>query len=127
MGWRGLTTGARTHKKKLTLRKIHVFILEKYVEDVKQDEKHVPDLLEAIMKAPGLVKEELRRILFKMGQFRPKITKIKVCSFQISGKITDSANVASETVILTPSQASAAPFTRYLAALAAKYSKKLWF
>ena len=33
--------------------------MEKIVEDVKQDEKHVPDLLEAIMKAPGLVKEEI--------------------------------------------------------------------
>ena len=33
------------------------------IEDVKQDEKHVPDLLESIMKAPALVKEELRQFL----------------------------------------------------------------
>ena len=30
---------------------------ERYVEDVKQDEKHVPDLLEAIMKPTDPVKE----------------------------------------------------------------------
>ena len=64
--------------------------MEKYVEDAKQDEKDVPDLLESIMTGSGLVKEELRRILFKMGQFSPKITKIKVCSFWMSGKIPDS-------------------------------------
>ena len=57
---------AHTHKKKLYPRKIHVFVKEKYIEDVKQDEKHVPDLLEAIMRATCLVKEELRPILFKI-------------------------------------------------------------
>ena len=49
--------------------------MEKYVEDVRQDEKHVPDLLESIIQPPGLVKEELRPILFKIRQFRPEITK----------------------------------------------------
>ena len=39
MGWKGLTTGAPTHKKKLTLRKRHRFVIEIYVEDVKQNEK----------------------------------------------------------------------------------------
>ena len=52
--------------------------MEKYIEDAKQDEKHVPDLLEAIMSPPGLVKEELRPILCKMIQIRPEITKIRV-------------------------------------------------
>ena len=33
-----------------------LFVIEKYVEDVKHDEKHVPDLLEAIMKGSGFVK-----------------------------------------------------------------------
>ena len=66
---------------KLTLRKRHFFVIEKYIEDVKQEEKDVPDLLESIMKGSGLVKEELRRILFKMDQFRPKITKIRVYTF----------------------------------------------
>ena len=35
------------------------FVIEKYVEDVKQDGKSVPDLLDPIMKAPGLVKEDI--------------------------------------------------------------------
>ena len=47
--------------------------MEKYIEDVKQDEKHVPDLLEPIMRPTCLVKEELRPILFKMSQFGSKI------------------------------------------------------
>ena len=53
-------------------------VMEKYIEDVRQDEKHVPDLLEAIMRLPGLVKEELRPILSKVSQFRPEITKIRI-------------------------------------------------
>ena len=52
--------------------------MEKYFEDVRQDEKHVPDLLEAIMKPPGPVKEELRPISFKIYQFRHQIPKIRV-------------------------------------------------
>ena len=64
--------------------------------------KHVPDLLESLMRPTCLVKEELRLILFKMDQFRPKIIKIRVCTFQMSGKIPDSAKVAREPAILTP-------------------------
>ena len=47
---------------KLTLRRRHFF---KYVEDVKKEEKHVPDLLESIMRPTDPVKEELRRIASK--------------------------------------------------------------
>ena len=83
MGWRGLTTGARTHKKRLTIRKRHLFVIEKYVEDVKEKKKHVLDLLESIMKGSGLVKEELRKILYKLSQFGPKITDIRVSTFWI--------------------------------------------
>ena len=75
--------------------------MEKYNEDVRQDEKHVPDLLEAIIQPPGPVKEELRQKLFKMIQFGSKITKMRVCTFQMSGKISDSTNVAFKTIILT--------------------------
>ena len=57
--------------------------MEKYAEDVKQNEKDVPDLLEAIMKQSSLVKEELRKILYKMSQFRPKIKKIRASTFWI--------------------------------------------
>ena len=75
---------------KLYLRKRHVFVIEKSIEDVKQEEKDVPDLLESIMRLTDPAKEELRRILFKMGQFRPKIIKIRVSTFWMSRKITDS-------------------------------------
>ena len=113
MGWKGLTTGARTYKKKLTLRKRHGFVIKKYMEHVKQDEKHVLDLLESIMKAPGLVKEELRLILCKLNQFRPEITKIRASMFWMSGKPTDSCR--------RPMPASSlVSFKQYLALLAAK-------
>ena len=57
--------------------------MEKYFEDLRQDEKHVPDLLEAIIQPPGLVKEELRQKLFKIDQFESKITKMRVSKFWI--------------------------------------------
>ena len=83
MGWRGLTTGAQTYKRKLYRRKTHFFVIEKHVEDVKQDEKHLPDLLERIMRPTDPVKEELWQDLSKLSQFRPKIPKIKVSTFGI--------------------------------------------
>ena len=43
--------------------------MEKYIEDVRQDEKHVPDLLESIMRPNDPVKEELRQKLFKIDNF----------------------------------------------------------
>ena len=52
--------------------------MERYIEDVKQKEKDVPDLLEAIMRPTCLIKKELRQNLFKTSQFRPEITKIRV-------------------------------------------------
>ena len=69
-----------THTKntKNIISKIHVFLIEKYFEDLRQDEEHVPDLVESIIQPPGLVKEELRPILSKMGQFGSEITKINV-------------------------------------------------
>ena len=36
-----------------------------------------------------------------MGPFEPKITEIGVCTFQMSGKIRDSANAAFKAVIVT--------------------------
>ena len=68
---------------KLTLRKRQFFLIEKYIEDARQDEKHVPDLLEAIIQPPGLVKDELRPISFKIDKFKPTISKIKVSTFWI--------------------------------------------
>ena len=73
-----------THtKKKKVISKRHVFLIEKCFEDVRQDEKHVPDLLEAIMRPTNPVKEELRQKLFKMSQFGSKITKMRVSKFWI--------------------------------------------
>ena len=57
--------------------------MEKYIEDARQKEKDVPDLLEAIMRPTCLVKEELRPILSKLSQFGSKILKIKVSTFWI--------------------------------------------
>ena len=56
--------------------------MEKYIEDVRQEQKDVPDLLEAIMRPTDPVKEELRQNLFKMTQFGSKITK---SGFQLFG------------------------------------------
>ena len=70
--------GAPDTKSKLYLRKNNFFVMERYIEDAKQEEKDVPDLLDAIMRLTRLVKEELRQNLFEMTQFRPEITKIRV-------------------------------------------------
>ena len=84
--------------------------MEKCFEDARQDEKHVPDLLEAIMRPTDPVKEELRQKLSKIDQFGSKIKKIRVCTFQMSGKIPDSANVAFEAVIPSNSHTLSAIF-----------------
>ena len=55
----------RDTKRKLYLRKKHVFVMEKFIEDARQEEKDVPDLLEATMRPTCLVKEELLQNLSK--------------------------------------------------------------
>ena len=57
--------------------------MEKYFEDARQDEKHVPHLLESIMKPKLFVKEELRQILSEIDQFGSKIKKLMVSTFWI--------------------------------------------
>ena len=69
--------GTVTQKRKLYLRERYFFVMEKYIEDAKQEEKDVLDLLEAIMRPTCLVKEELRPILFEISQFISEITKIR--------------------------------------------------
>ena len=88
---------ARDTKRKLYPRTIHFFVIVKYVEDVKQDEKSVPDLVKSIMKGSGRVKEELWRnfvqhaaIQFQMTQIRSKIKEFGVSTFWMSGNLTDS-------------------------------------
>ena len=63
--------GRHTQKEVVCKQKIF-FVIENYIEDAKQDEKHVPDLLEAIMRPTDPVKDELRQNLFKTTQFDPK-------------------------------------------------------
>ena len=70
MGWKGYSAVGPLQ---LTLRKRDFFLIGKYFEDAEQKEKHVLDLLEAIIQPPGLVKEELRQILSKMDKFGSKI------------------------------------------------------
>ena len=86
----------------MTLRRHFLLVIDRHVEDMEQDEKSCPDLLESIMKASGLVKEEFRQSLCKMHQFRTKIPNIRVCTFEVSGQIPTLANVASEAIILAP-------------------------
>ena len=69
-------------KKYINLIKNYAFLIEKYFEDVRQDEKHVPDLLESIMRPTDPVKEELQPMLFKMTQIKSKISKTR---FQLFG------------------------------------------
>ena len=73
-----METVCRHTEKQKTISKRHFLLMEKYNEDARQDEKHVPDLLEAIIQPPGLVKEELRQFLFKIDQFRPEIPPTRV-------------------------------------------------
>ena len=74
-------------KRKFYLSKIHFFVIEKSIEDAKQKEKDVPDLLESIMRPTCLEKEALRRNLCKMTQFSPKWPnqKSKNSGFQLFG------------------------------------------
>ena len=58
MGWRGWANVDTHTKRKLTLRKRHLFVIEKHIEDVKQDQKTVPDLVELIMRSTDPVKKK---------------------------------------------------------------------
>ena len=95
-GFQGMDPVCTHTKKQKTISKRYVFLMEKCFEDLRQDEKHVQDLLESIMRPTDPVKEELRQKLFQMTQFRPEITKIRVCTFQMPGKIPNSTSVAFE-------------------------------
>ena len=57
--------------------------MEKCFEDARQDEKHVPDLLESIMRPTDPVKDALRQKLSKIDQFGSKIPKMRVSTFWI--------------------------------------------
>ena len=74
---RGWHPGHGDTKRKLYLRKRHVFVIEKCIEDAKQDEKDVPDLLESIMRPTCFVKEELRTNSCKSNGLQTRLTKKK--------------------------------------------------
>ena len=61
VGGKGVDMKQVVHKKMI----LFVTSIETYIEDVKQDEKDVPDLLESIMRPTDAVREELRQKLFK--------------------------------------------------------------
>ena len=65
-GLEGVGRQVTVTQRKLYLRKKHVFVTEKSIEGARQDEKHVPHLLEAIMRPTDPVKEGSRPILMKM-------------------------------------------------------------
>ena len=75
-GLEGVASGGiRTHEKKSNLRKIYLFVCW----GRQTGSKNIPDVIvESIMKSPGPLKEETRRILSKIYQFQAKITKIRV-------------------------------------------------
>ena len=81
MGWRGWRRRVHREKKKLPLGKGQLFVIRKYVEDVKQGQKIAPDLVESIMKASGIVKEELRRISSKIQKSCSKFQEFRVPTF----------------------------------------------
>ena len=87
---KGVGRGGTLTRRKLSQRKGCVFVIDKYVEDVKHDQKPVLDLLEPIIRPTDPVKEALQRILFKMSQYRPEIIKLRVSTFWMSGKSMDS-------------------------------------
>ena len=106
----------RDTKRKLYLRKIHVFVKEKYVEDVTQDEKQVPDLLESIMRPTCLVKEGLRTNSCKSNALRTRLQKRKKKSSQAPALAR----------ARPPAQAPAKKDGKYKLA-AEKIVKKCWF
>ena len=73
-----------TQKNRKTYQKdIFLTCIETYFEDARQDEKHMPDPLESIMRPTDPVKEELWQKLFKISQVRSKLQEIKVSTFWI--------------------------------------------
>ena len=95
MGWgvgiRGTQGGHRVtldKKRKLPLGK---HTIQQHIEDVKQGQKIVTDLLEWTMEPNDPVKEESQRKRMNRSQYGYKIKpRIMACVFRMSGRITDS-------------------------------------
>ena len=82
-GLKGWTSGDTETKRKLIQRKRHFFVMENILRTSDRMTKHVPHLLESIMRPTDPVKEELRSSLLEISQFGSKITKIMVLTFWI--------------------------------------------
>ena len=63
---RGVDIPEYNTKRKLSLRKRPFFVIEKHIEDVKQDQKTVPDLVESIIRPTDPV-FEVREVASSMG------------------------------------------------------------
>ena len=85
-------SGGTRHKKEVVPKTniLFCYTSRKYIEDAKQGQKITLDLVKSIMRPADHVKEELWRKTIKKSQFRLKITKIRVSTFWMSGKSTDS-------------------------------------
>ena len=79
--WRGWTPVGTRHKREVAPKKNDFSAIKTCVEDVRQGQQIGPDLLESIMTLTRLVKEELRRILLKIGQFSSEVAKFRLQLF----------------------------------------------
>ena len=105
-------------KRKLYLRKIHFFVMEKYIEDARQERKDVPDLLEAIMR--HTCKRRVTANFVQNESIWVQNHKNQGFNFLDSGNPMFSRR--------RPMPGFSPPgFQQYLAPLAAKYSKKCGF
>ena len=81
--------GQCTQQESGPMEKTYLFVIEKHRRDIKRGQKIALDLLESIMKLTAPANVFLRRILSKMCQFTYEIPEFRVCTLQMSGKITD--------------------------------------
>ena len=82
--WRGGIPGVHTYKRKCSLGKRHIFLIEKLVMDIIWGRNLAPDLLESIMKPSGLAKLELRRSLIKIS-YSNLVPKSKISGLPLFG------------------------------------------
>ena len=79
MGWRGLAVVATHRQKEVDPKGNMCFCYKKMIRNGKQDQK--TGLMESIMRFTDPVKEELRRILFKVNRFRSEIQEFRISTF----------------------------------------------
>ena len=75
MAWREWTPVGNLQKA-VVPKQTYVFVIESHIDDVSQGHEPLPDLVESIMKAPGLLKEGIQPMLFKTVNLDPNTTEI---------------------------------------------------